>query len=434
MKLTPHEKKILEIVKNHPEIINDPVKRAEIAEKNGITEKTLRNRIADLKKYGVIENANKSKNQNTVNEKNGVSFDTIYLLKVYWRKRQLITSIVSAVSIVAIIISLLLPKYYLSGATIIANKASTGISSMAAIAAQYGFGNMFGGTGDQVNRYLAILKSTSLKQAVIEKYNLKDRYKSKTLIDAMTEFSGNYNVMLDEEMQVSFTFIDKDKYLAAKIAEHILYTLDSLNQTMDNSSGRNKRIFIEKQYNETLDSLAILENRIASLMKEGNLIILPDQLSISAEQAALIKSNIIMKEIERDVLKKTLKANSPTLTLIELELKSLNEQFSKFYSDTEDGLFINFNKAPSLSIKYEKLKREVEYYSELLMFVGAQLEEAKIEEIKDIPTFQILDYPQVPDKKFKPSRSKIVIASFLLAFSFSIIGIYLRERWKLESK
>ena len=68
------------------------------------------------------------------------------------------------------------------------------------------------------------------------------------------------------------------------------------------------------------------------------------------------------------------------------------------------------------------------------MFVGAQLEEAKIEEIKDIPTFQILDYPQVPDKKFKPSRSKIVIASFLLAFSFSIIGIYLRERWKLESK
>ena len=54
MKLTPHEKKILALIEKNPEIITDTKKRTVIAEKNGLSEKTLRNRIGDLKKYGVL--------------------------------------------------------------------------------------------------------------------------------------------------------------------------------------------------------------------------------------------------------------------------------------------------------------------------------------------------------------------------------------------
>ena len=54
MKLTPHEKKILALIELHPEIITDTKKREQIAKENGLSEKTLRNRIGDLKKYGVI--------------------------------------------------------------------------------------------------------------------------------------------------------------------------------------------------------------------------------------------------------------------------------------------------------------------------------------------------------------------------------------------
>ena len=62
MKLTPHEKKILSLIENDPEIINDTKKRSKIAKDNGFSEKTLRNRIGDLKKYGVIS-IDKPKNQ-----------------------------------------------------------------------------------------------------------------------------------------------------------------------------------------------------------------------------------------------------------------------------------------------------------------------------------------------------------------------------------
>jgi DNA-binding Lrp family transcriptional regulator len=52
--LTDHEKKILELVKKHPEILDNPAEREKIAKANSMTEKTLRNRIADLKRYGLV--------------------------------------------------------------------------------------------------------------------------------------------------------------------------------------------------------------------------------------------------------------------------------------------------------------------------------------------------------------------------------------------
>ena len=63
MKLTPHEKKILSLIEKNPEIIIDAKKRTAIAKENGLSEKTLRNRIGDLKKYGVINLKNNSKSE-----------------------------------------------------------------------------------------------------------------------------------------------------------------------------------------------------------------------------------------------------------------------------------------------------------------------------------------------------------------------------------
>ena len=68
MKLTPHEKKILGLIEKNPEIITDTKKRTIIAEENGLSEKTLRNRIGDLKKYGVINLDNNSKSKVAQNQ------------------------------------------------------------------------------------------------------------------------------------------------------------------------------------------------------------------------------------------------------------------------------------------------------------------------------------------------------------------------------
>ena len=63
MKLTPHEKTILELISKHPDIVYNPSARKLIAKQYGFTEKTLRNRIGDLKKYGVLNHVAKKSNK-----------------------------------------------------------------------------------------------------------------------------------------------------------------------------------------------------------------------------------------------------------------------------------------------------------------------------------------------------------------------------------
>ena len=146
MKLTPHEKKILSLIENDPEIINDTKKRAKIAKDNGLSEKTLRNRIGDLKKYGVIS-IDKTKNQSAdkkivLNEgiKDDIIDDPISLIK---KERKLILKYSSIAGFIGLIYALVATPFYQSTTTMypaLETENSGGIlgSSIAGLAESYG--------------------------------------------------------------------------------------------------------------------------------------------------------------------------------------------------------------------------------------------------------------------------------------------------------
>ena len=63
--------------------------------------------------------------------------------------------------------------------------------------------------------------------------------------------------------------------------------------------------------------------------------------------------------------------------------------------------------------------------SAILEFLYPQYEQAGLQEAKDEPTYYVLDYPRVPQQKYKPFRSLIVIAVglfSLMASSFWVIA------------
>ena len=95
--LSPHEKKILSLVDKYPSIIDDPLERKRVAELNGMSEKTLRNRLADLKRYGIIGNKNRVRNYN-LNEDE--SFLGTFLL--FWKSRKFIFKSVAILSLIHI--------------------------------------------------------------------------------------------------------------------------------------------------------------------------------------------------------------------------------------------------------------------------------------------------------------------------------------------
>ena len=118
IKLSPHEKKILSLVDKYPSIIDDPLERKRVAELNGMSEKTLRNRLADLKRYGIIGDNRRVHNYNITEDEGFIG--SFFL---FWKSRKFIVKNVIVVAISSIIISLLLPKWYASKAVVLSSGA-----------------------------------------------------------------------------------------------------------------------------------------------------------------------------------------------------------------------------------------------------------------------------------------------------------------------
>ena len=117
--LTDHEKKILGLVKKHPIILGDRSERERVAVANGMTEKTLRNRIADLKRYGLVDSKGASiKETSKIEdvEKTPIG-DSVF--QVLCNRRRFLFINFIAVSVLSVIVSLLLPVWYASSFTIL---------------------------------------------------------------------------------------------------------------------------------------------------------------------------------------------------------------------------------------------------------------------------------------------------------------------------
>jgi hypothetical protein len=88
------------------------------------------------------------------------------------------------------------------------------------------------------------------------------------------------------------------------------------------------------------------------------------------------------------------------------------------FGDPESAVIPGFSNVPNFGFKLGRLMRDVEVQNTLYNFLTQQYEEAKIQEAKDTPTVQVLDYAVLPQLKYKPVRSRIVIIGFVLSHDF----------------
>jgi len=421
MKLTPHEQKILAIVRQHPEIVNDPARRKEIAKEYGLTEKTLRNRIADLKKYGLVGSYENKETQVFETEMDITIFD---YWEIIWKRRKVIISTVLVFTIISVIISLILPKWYKATTIILPPQSNQSSFGMLGALSDLGFSGLIGGNESE-NRYLAILKSNTLLNAVALRYNLQEKYETENMEKTLNALRENMIINVEDEDQITVSIIDKDQDMVADIANYVIQCLDSINIVLTSSSAGNNRQFIQTQLMEVLDSLNLFEKELIHFMRKEGVLSLDNQIIVGVEKAAEIKSLIMTKEVEYEVTKKLYTPNNPQVKKLKLEIDGLQQQYQSFYNEDGriDRLIPSFYKIPDLALRFEHIKRKIDYYSTLLKFVGPQYEQAKIEEVKDIPTLQVLDKAVRPEEKYKPKRTLIVLSTFFASLFLSIIFV-----------
>ena len=447
--LSPHEKKILSLVEKHPTIVSDPVERKRIAELNAMTEKTLRNRLGDLKRYGVI--GQQPRGQKTNTQDNEVLTDNFLL---FWTNRILIIKNTIIVAFVSLIVSLLLPKWYASKAVVLSSGAGkfNFLSSISPIpVANFGLSTI----NEDINNFIAILQSRTVKEYMVNKFNLVERYNQRDIEYAMEAFEEKMELEVTEEGTLEISIIDKDPIVAKQMVSEALIMLDQINQNIGMEAGRYNREFLEKRLNQNENNLEKAELDLKIFQEKTGIIDLVAQLSSTMQMSAQAYNSIFdaytelyAKKIETEtqlaVAKTTLSINNPTLMQLE---KLLNEQtfqleqlmieldaklqylLSSITPTQVDNIpniefSVSFNSLPSLGLENARLIREVKMQSTIQEILIPQYEQAKLEETKNIPTLQLIDKPKVAINKAKPKRALIVIGSTLMSILVSFTFVY----------
>ena len=453
--LSPHEKKILSLVDKHPSIIDDPLERKRVAELNGMSEKTLRNRLADLKRYGIIGDKKRFHNYNITQEE---GFIGNFLL--FWKRRKFIIKNVIVVTISSIIISLLLPKWYASKAVVLSSGAGqfNFLSSISPIpVADFGLSTI----NEDINNFIAILQSRTVKEYMVKKFNLVDRYKQRDIEFAIVAFEEKMELEVTEEGTLEITIIDKDPLIAKEMVAEVLFMLDQINQSIGMEAGKYNREFLENRININKKDLEKAELALKTFQEKTGIIDLVAQLSSTMQMSAQAYNSIfeaytalyakkIETETELAVAKTTLSNNNPTIMQLEKLLKEQSIQLDQLMIRLDEKLqyllsnispaqidtipniefSVSFNTLPSLGLENARLIREVELQSTIQEILIPQFEQAKLEETKNIPTLQIIDKPKVALNKTKPKRSLIVIGATVMSFLMSLIFVYTDHRTK----
>jgi capsule polysaccharide export protein KpsE/RkpR len=270
-----------------------------------------------------------------------------------------------------------------------------------------------------------------LKEKVVQKYDLQQVYRKETLQETLESLDDHMEVDVGDEGQIVISVWDRDQDRVDDIANYMAECLDSINIALTIADAHNNRIFIENRLNEILDSLNVLQDSLVSLMKTNNILSLEDQVRTSVEQSAILNGQLIQKEIEYDVTKASTYNKDPKLLMLEKEIVSIRQKLmTNFEQPGPTSFFIPKEQIPTLLMNIERIKRKINYFTQLIEYMGPLYEKSKVDEIRNIPTIQYLDHARRPDKKDKPKRSILVILIVGFVGIISAMGIVMFETKK----
>ena len=445
LNLTEHERKVYDLIQQYPEILTDRDVRSKIAVQNGMTEKTLRNRIGELRRFGLVtKDGSSNESTNHADE-----HDNILLL---WKRRKFITKNVIWVGLASVIISLFLPKWYASKAVILSSGAGrfSLISAFADLPLnEFGFSPV----NDDINSFISILVSRSVKEWMVEQFDLVERYGTRDVEFAMEAFEGNTELRVTDEGALAITVMDRDPKLAQQMVQEMLNQLDLLNRRLSREQGKYNRQFLEERLEQSKIDLAIAEEELKLFQQQTGVVDILTQVTAQLEAYGQLHSQELQAytelysqraqtEVQLNTLRVTLMPDNPTIRHYEVmygeqdkQLSTLSQKLDRELenlllssnnatgeatsNESSENIWVSMGSFPDLAMRSARLMREVEVQGKLLEILIPQYEQARMEESKNIPTLQVIDEPKVPLNKAKPKRMLIVLGAVFMAAIFS---------------
>jgi uncharacterized protein involved in exopolysaccharide biosynthesis len=356
-------------------------------------------------------------------------------LIVLAKRKSFILKFVGITVILAIITVFLLPKTYTANAKILPPQQSQSMGAMAAAAvSQLGplaaLAGQSLGVRNPSDTYVAMLRSETVANGLIDRFFLKIVYKEKLREYARKRLESATEIKVGQKDGViSISVEDHDPQRAADLANGYVEELEKLTKILNVTEAGKRRLFFEREVKTENEELANAEVALKQTQEKTGLILLDSQSRAMIESVTSLRAHIAAQEVKVQAMRSFATAENPDLVLAEQELATMRAQLDRLERGRGKRSIadVAIENVPTAGLEYVRKLRDVKYHEALFTLLAKQYEAAKIDEARDALIVQQMDRAAPPERKSWPPRAALVLASTLLALIVAILAVFLME-------
>lgn len=350
-----------------------------------------------------------------------------YLI-VLAKRKSFILKFVGVAVILATITVFLLPKTYTAKAKIMPPQQNQSMGAMAALSQQLGPLAALAGQGVGLRNpsdiYVAMLRSETVANALIDRFSLMSVYKQKLREYVRKQLETATEIKAGKEGVISIAVEDRNPQRAADLANGYVEELEKLTKTLNLTEAGKRRLFFEREVKMENDNLADAEVALKQTQEKTGLILLDSQSRAMIESVTSLRASIAAQEVKVQAMRSFATTENPDLVLAEQELATMRAQLDRLErgGGKRSIADVAIENVPTVGLEYIRKLRDVKYHEALFQLLAKQYEAAKIDEARDALIVQQMDKATPPEQKSGPHRLLILFNITLLALIVAIVA------------
>jgi capsule polysaccharide export protein KpsE/RkpR len=279
--------------------------------------------------------------------------------------------------------------------------------------------------------YVAMLESRTAGDALIQRFDLIRRYRSRSIGQARKELARRTAVINGKDGIISILYDDEDPKRAADISNAYVEELSKISRTLAITEAAERRVFYENQLRRAKEQLSDAETALRATQESTGLIEPGTQAKAIIDSVAGLRAQIAVKEVQLNTMSAFATDENPDYLLTRREIAGLRGQLAQLERDTgpqrKGDVQVATEKVPESGMEYLRGYRDVKYHETIFELIAKQYEVAKMDEGRDVALIQVLDPAIPPEKKSRPARLGMVLMGVLGAAAAGMLAAILRE-------
>jgi|ERR1017187_2579418 uncharacterized protein involved in exopolysaccharide biosynthesis len=371
-----------------------------------------------------------------------------------WAKRRWLAKIALWGLVLSTLIAFVIPKRYEATIRLMPPDYRTGVSLAALPALSQASGGTEGGSSSAMSianqllglntsgdLLIGVLRSRTVEDRVIKRFQLMNLYGERYPEDARRKLESRTEI--EPEKKTGIIRISVEDHLpsrAAAMSQAYVEELNDLLAKVNTSAAHRERVFVEGRLDEIGKGLNTAEKEFSEFASQNNAIDVPQQSKAIVEGAGRLEAQLMAAESQLQGLEQIYAPQNIRVRELRAQVAELRRQRDKLSGKGvdlatggtlgSDQSYPSMRQLPLLGVKYLDLYRKNKVNEAVFELLTKQYEMAKIQEAKDVPSVQILDAVEVPQKKSFPHRFWIMLGGMCLSIVMGVVWVVGSELWE----